>query len=90
MDHETSLEESVVILSTPRLILRAATESDIALLQMRVFADSEVMRYAFAGVPMAGDEAGQFMRAHFTFGDRPTGIATLTESPAARSLAMPA
>jgi ribosomal-protein-alanine N-acetyltransferase len=41
-----------------------------------------VMRYAFAGVPMASGEAEHFMRAHFTFGDSLTGIATLTEKPA--------
>jgi RimJ/RimL family protein N-acetyltransferase len=76
------LQESVVILTTPRLVLRTAIESDIPLLHARVFADDEVMRYAFAGVPMARGETEQFMRAHFTFGEGLTGIATLTEKPA--------
>ena len=48
----------------------------------RVFGDGEVMRYAFAGVPLSEDEAEGFMRSHFTFGDSLTGIATLTERPA--------
>jgi ribosomal-protein-alanine N-acetyltransferase len=74
--------QPIAILTTPRLILRAAIETDIPILQARVFGDSEVMRYAFAGVPMAKAEAERFMRAHFTFGDSLTGIATLTERPA--------
>jgi ribosomal-protein-alanine N-acetyltransferase len=73
--------EPVVILKTPRLILRAAIESDIPLLHERVFGNSEVMRYAFAGVPLSEGEAEGFMRSHFTFGDSLTGIATLTERP---------
>jgi ribosomal-protein-alanine N-acetyltransferase len=79
MNSRAPRKQPVVILSTPRLILRAATESDIPVLQERIFADSEVMRYAFAGVPMLGGDAEHFMRAHFTFGDGLVGIATLTE-----------
>jgi RimJ/RimL family protein N-acetyltransferase len=82
MNNQAPLKEPVVILATSRLILRAATENDIPVLQDRVFGDSEVMRYAFAGVPMASAEAEHFMRAHFTFGDSLTGIAILTEKPA--------
>jgi ribosomal-protein-alanine N-acetyltransferase len=81
MNGRAPLKEPVVILSTRRLILRAATENDIPVLQERVFGDGEVMRYAFAGVPMTGGEAGHFMRAHFTFGESLIGIATLTEKP---------
>jgi len=75
-------QEPIVILTTPRLILRAATENDIPQLQERIFGDAEVMRYAFAGVPMARDAAGTFVRTHFTFGGSLTGLATLTEGPA--------
>ena len=80
--NHAALTETVAILTTPRLILRAAIENDIPTLQERVFGDSDVMRYAFAGVPMAKAEAENFIRAHFTFGDSLTGIATLTERPA--------
>jgi ribosomal-protein-alanine N-acetyltransferase len=73
------LSGPIVILTTPRLILRAAIETDIPLLHERVFGDSEVMRYAFAGVPLPRGEAEGFMRSHFTFGGSLTGIATLTE-----------
>jgi ribosomal-protein-alanine N-acetyltransferase len=80
-DHP-ALVEAIAILTTPRLILRAAIESDIPILQERIFDDGEVMRYAFGGAPMAKAEAENFIRAHFTFDGSPTGIATLTEGPA--------
>jgi ribosomal-protein-alanine N-acetyltransferase len=76
-----SPRQARAILTTPRLILRAAIENDIPILQQRVFGDSDVMRHAFAGVPMANAEAENFVRAHFTFGDSPTGIGTLIERP---------
>jgi RimJ/RimL family protein N-acetyltransferase len=81
MDKSSTIEEPVVILTTPRLILRAATEDDIPLLQDRVFGDGDVMRHAFAGVPMGRGESEHFIRTHFTFGDSATGLATLTERP---------
>ena len=70
-----------VILATPRLILRAAAEADIPVLQKLIFSDSEVMRFAFAGAPMADGAAEDFIRKFFTFGDRLTGMAVLTEKP---------
>lgn len=70
-----------VILSTPRLTLRAAAEQDIPILQERIFGDSDVMRHVFHGVTMPKEKTEQFMRAHFTFGDSLTGIAILTEKP---------
>ena len=69
----------VVILTTPRLILRTTTEDDIPVLQDRIFGDSDVMRYVFAGLPMAKDRSESFMRRFFTFGDSLTGMTTLTE-----------
>ncbi len=71
------------ILTTPRLILRTATEGDIPIMHERVLGDSDVMRYVFQGVPMTLERAGQVMRKFFTFGDTLTGIAVLTEKPAA-------
>ena len=81
MNIKAPLKEPLAILTTPRLILRAAIENDIPVLQERVFGDPDVMRHAFAGAPMALGETENFMRAHFTFGDSLTGIATLTEKP---------
>jgi RimJ/RimL family protein N-acetyltransferase len=73
--------QPMVILSTPRLILRAAAEWDIPVLQERIFGDSDVMRHVFHGVTMPKEKTEQFMRAHFTFGGSLTGIAILTEKP---------
>jgi RimJ/RimL family protein N-acetyltransferase len=71
-----------VILTTPRLALRAVTEGDISALQALILSDGEVMRFAFAGAPMASEAAEDFIRTFFTFGDRLTGMAVLTEKPA--------
>src|ERR1700722_12529388 len=72
-----------VILTTPRLILRTATEPDIQITWERVLGDSDVMRYVFQGVPMTLERAGEVMRKFFTFGDTLTGIAILTEKSTA-------
>jgi RimJ/RimL family protein N-acetyltransferase len=69
-------------LTTPRLILRTATEQDIPIMHARVLGDSDVMRYVFQGVPMTLERAEQVMRKFFTFGDSLTGIAVLAEKPA--------
>jgi len=70
-----------VILTTPRLILRAAAEADISVLQNLIFGDGDVMRFAFAGAPMARDAAEAFIRRSFTFGESLAGMAVLTEKP---------
>jgi ribosomal-protein-alanine N-acetyltransferase len=84
MHHEpapASAGQPVVILTTPRLVLRTTTEGDIPFLQDRIFGDSDVMRYAFAGLPMEKDTAEAFMRRFFAFGDSLTGMATLADKP---------
>jgi ribosomal-protein-alanine N-acetyltransferase len=77
-----SKQQPLVILTTPRLILRTATEPDIPVMRERILGDREVMRYVFQGGPMSAERAEQVMRKHFTFGDSLTGIAILTERPA--------
>jgi ribosomal-protein-alanine N-acetyltransferase len=74
-------KQPIVILTTPRLILRTATEQDIPVMWERVLGDSDVMRYVFQGGPMTVQRAEEVMRKHFTFGDSRTGIAILTERP---------
>ena len=74
-------EQPVVILTTPRLILRTATEPDIPIMWQRILGDGDVMRYVFHG-PMSKEAAEAVMRKFFTFGDSLTGIAILTERPA--------
>ena len=76
-----SKEQPVVILTTPRLVLRTATEPDIPIMHQRVLGDREVMRYVFQGGPMTLERAEQVMRRFFTFGDSLTGIAVLADRP---------
>lgn len=70
-----------VILTTPRLILRTATEPDIKVMWERVLSVGDVMSYVFQGAPMTLERAGEVMRKFFTFGDTLTGIAILVEKP---------
>jgi len=76
-----SEQQLLVILTTPRLILRATLEADISILQGLIFGDGDVMRFAFSGAPMARDATEDFMRRFFTFGGSLTGMAVLTEKP---------
>ena len=76
-----SKKQPLVILTTPRLILRATAEEDISVLQNLILGDSDVMRFAFSGAPMARDAAEDFIRRFFTFGSSLTGMAVLTEKP---------
>jgi [ribosomal protein S5]-alanine N-acetyltransferase len=76
-----SEKQPLVILTTPRLVLRAAADEDISILQNLILGDSDVMRFAFSGAPMAEDAAEDFIRRSFTFGGSLTGIAVLTEKP---------
>ena len=76
-----SERQPLVILTTTRLILRTAVEADIPILQDLILGDSDVMRFAFSGAPMAGDAAEDFIWRSFTFGSSLTGIAVLTEKP---------
>jgi [ribosomal protein S5]-alanine N-acetyltransferase len=69
-----SEQQPLVILTTPRLILRAVVEEDISVLHNLIFGDSDVMRFAFSGAPMAGDAAEDFIRRFFTFGVSLTGM----------------
>jgi hypothetical protein len=85
-----SEKQPLVILTTPRLILRAAVEEDISILQNLVFGDGDVMRFAFSGAPMARDAAEDFIRRFFTFGSSLTGFAVLTEKPAGEIIGLPA
>ena len=70
-------KEPVIILTTPRLILRTTTENDIPILQQRIFGDSEVMRHVFLGAPMPNERSESFIRRFFTFGESLTGMSVL-------------
>ena len=79
---EVTQEHPIVILTTPRLILRTAVAQDIPTMHARVFGDSEVMRYVFQGGPMTEERTAEVMRKFFTFGESLTGIAVLAEGAA--------
>lgn len=71
--------QPLVIIETPRLVLRAATNADIAVMHALIFDDAAVMRHVFHGHVMSRERVEAFMREHFTFGQTRTGIAILTE-----------
>jgi ribosomal-protein-alanine N-acetyltransferase len=82
-DEAASVPQSpLVILTTPRLVLRTTTEADIPVLHDRIFGDADVMRYVFGGGPMPPEQSEAFIRKYFTFGPGLTEIAVLTEKPA--------
>jgi len=76
-------KQPVVVLTTPRLILRTATEQDIPVMHARVLGDGEVMRYVFQGVAMTLERAERVMRKFFTFEGVTgvTGISVLADRP---------
>lgn len=76
---DSSPPQPPIIIETPRLLLRAAAESDIQRMHALIFGDAEVMRHVFHSYVMTPERAEGFMREHFTFGRTRTGIAILTE-----------
>lgn len=79
---QSTEKHPIVILTTPRLILRTAVDDDIPIMHARIFGDSDVMRYVFQGGPMTKERTTEVMRRFFTFGDSLTGIAILAEETA--------
>ena len=68
------------ILSTARLLMRTATEADLAPLYEHVFSDPEVTRHIFSGGTFTHKSALDFMRKKLNFGDGTvTGGAVLEE-----------
>lgn len=67
------------LISTPRLVLRAAVAADIVPLHERVFADPEVIRYVFSGKRLSADESATFVRERFNFEGADVGLSTLEE-----------
>ncbi|HVN95945.1 MAG TPA: GNAT family N-acetyltransferase [Syntrophorhabdaceae bacterium] len=61
-----------------RLIVRELTDSDVPLLA-QMFARPTTMQWLFGGTPMSAEEAGRFIREHFTFGRLSYGLGVLCE-----------
>jgi len=77
-------EKAGVVLTTPRLVLRAGCNSDIPELHRKVFSDPDVMRHLFNGVALTEIESAAFVREHFNSGDDKTGLSTLVEKASGR------
>lgn len=67
------------ITDTQRLSLDSTAEEDIDILHKRLFADPEVMRFAFAGRTLSLEECRDFVGKHFQITKALTGIGTLRE-----------
>jgi ribosomal-protein-alanine N-acetyltransferase len=68
-----------VVLTTPRLVLRAVGEADISPLYQKIFSVPEVMSWVFAGKALSRDEAECFIRANFNFEAASTGLCVLAD-----------
>jgi ribosomal-protein-alanine N-acetyltransferase len=68
-----------VVLTTPRMVLRAVGEADISQLYRKIFSVPEVMSWVFAGTALSLAESESFVRANFNFKAAPTGLCALAE-----------
>jgi RimJ/RimL family protein N-acetyltransferase len=79
MSDSENVEKLGVVLTTPRLVLRAICESDLPDLHRKIFSDPDVMRYVFNGVALSYAEVVAFVREHFNSGGDKTGLSVLVE-----------
>jgi RimJ/RimL family protein N-acetyltransferase len=75
--HASTGPEFDVVITTPRLLLRAVRDADIAELHRKVFGVAEVMGWVFAGSTLSLAETESFIRANFSFKAAATGLAVL-------------
>ena len=68
-----------VVLTTPRMVLRAVGEADISQLYQKIFSVPEVMSWVFAGEVLSQAESESFIRANFNFKAAPTGLSVLAD-----------
>jgi [ribosomal protein S5]-alanine N-acetyltransferase len=68
-----------VVLTTPRMVLRAIGEADIPRLHQKIFSIPEVMKWVFAGTVLSLAESESFIRANFNFKAAPTGLCALAD-----------
>jgi RimJ/RimL family protein N-acetyltransferase len=68
-----------VVLTTPRMVLRAIGEADIPRLHQKIFSVPEVMKWVFAGTVLSLAESESFIRANFNFKAAPTGLCALAD-----------
>src|ERR1700737_260909 len=68
-----------VVLTTPRMVLRAIGEADIPWLRQKIFSVPEVMNWVFSGAVLSRAESDSFIRANFNFKAAPTGLGSLAD-----------
>jgi RimJ/RimL family protein N-acetyltransferase len=79
MSDNENVEKLGVVLTTPRLVLRAICDSDLPELHRKIFSDSDVMRYVFGGGALSYAAVVAFVREHFHSGGDKTGLFVLVE-----------
>jgi RimJ/RimL family protein N-acetyltransferase len=78
LDPQSSANDGVV-LTTPRMVLRAVGEADISRLHQKIFGVPEVMNWVFAGTVLSSAESESFIRANFNFEAAPVGLCALAD-----------
>jgi ribosomal-protein-alanine N-acetyltransferase len=68
-----------IVLTTPRMVLRATVEADISQLYQKIFGVPEVMDWVFAGSALSLADSESFIRANFNFKAAPTGLSVLAD-----------
>jgi ribosomal-protein-alanine N-acetyltransferase len=68
-----------IVLTTPRMVLRATVEADIPQLYQKIFGVPEVMQWVFAGAALSITRAESFIRANFNFQAASTGLCVLAD-----------
>jgi RimJ/RimL family protein N-acetyltransferase len=76
---ESTGPEFGVVITTPRLLLRAVCDADIPELHRKIFGVPDVMGRVFAGATLSLAESESFVRANFDFTGAPTGLAVLVD-----------
>jgi RimJ/RimL family protein N-acetyltransferase len=68
-----------IVLTTPRMVLRAVGEADIPRLYQKILSVPEVMNWVFAGAVLSRAESESFIRENFNFKAAPTGLCVLAD-----------
>lgn len=68
-----------VVLTTPRMVLRAVRDDDLPALHRKIFGAADVMQWAFGGVALSLRESESFIHAHMSPIPSPTGLAVVVD-----------
>lgn len=79
LDPSLSSTNDGIVLTTPRMVLRAVGEADISQLHQKIFSVPEVMNWMFAGTVLSLAESDNFIRTNFNFEAAPVGLCALAD-----------